>query len=42
MLKTSSCDYSNAQILVKGKIRITGAGADAAAEQVNESNKGNI
>ena len=31
MLKFSLCDYSDAYILVKGKIIITGAGADAAA-----------
>ena len=31
MLKSSLCDYSDAYILVKGKIRITGAGDDAAA-----------
>ena len=31
MLKSSLCDYSDAYILVKGKIIITGAGADAAA-----------
>ena len=31
MLKPSLCDYSDAYILVKGKITITGAGADAAA-----------
>ena len=28
MLKSSLCDYSDAYILVKGKITITGAGAD--------------
>ena len=26
MLKSSSCDYSDAYILVKGRITITGAG----------------
>ena len=31
MLKSSLCDYSDAYIHVKGKITITGAGADAAA-----------
>ena len=30
MLKSSLCDYSDAYILVKGRITITGAGADAA------------
>ena len=33
MLKSSLCDYSNAYILVKGKITITGAGDDAAARK---------
>ena len=36
MLKSSSCDYSNAYILVKGTIAITEAGADAAARQADE------
>ena len=40
MLKSSLCDYSNAYILVKGKITFTGAGADAAARQVDERDKG--
>ena len=40
MLKSSLCDYSDAYILVKGKITITGAGADAAARQADERNKG--
>ena len=35
MLKSSSCDYSDAYILFQGRIIITGAGADAAARQVN-------
>ena len=39
MLKSSLCDYSDAYILVKGKVTITGAGADAAARQVEERNK---
>ena len=30
ILKSSLCDYSDAYILVKGRITITGAGADAA------------
>ena len=33
MLKSSLCDYSDAYILVKGTITITGAGADAAVRQ---------
>ena len=40
MLKSSLCDYSDACILVKGKIRITGAGDDAAARQADERDKG--
>ena len=40
MLKSSLCDYSDAYILVKGTITITGAGADAAARQVDERDKG--
>ena len=42
MLKSSLCDYSDAYILVKGKIEIAGAGADAAARQADERNKGVI
>ena len=40
MLKSSLCDYSDAYILAKGKITITGAGDDAAARQADESDKG--
>ena len=40
MLKSSLCDYSDAYILVKGRITITGAGDDAAARQADERNKG--
>ena len=40
MLKSSLCDYSDAYILVKEKITITGAGADAAARQADERDKG--
>ena len=36
-LKSSLCDYSDTCILVKGTITITGAAADAAARQTNES-----
>ena len=39
MLKSSLCDYSDAYILVKGKITITGTGDDAAARQ-DERSKG--
>ena len=40
MLKSSLFDYSDAYILVKGTITITGAGADAAARQTYERDKG--
>ena len=40
MLKSSLCDYSDAYILVKGIITINGAGADTAARQADERNKG--
>ena len=40
MLKSSLCDYIDAYILVKGKITISGARADAAARQVDERDKG--
>ena len=40
MLKSSLCDYSDACILVKGKITITGAGDDAAARGAGERDKG--
>ena len=39
MLKSSLCDYSDAYILVKGTITITGAGDDAAARQADERDK---
>ena len=39
MLNSSLCDYSDAYILVKGRITITGAGCDAAARQVDERDK---
>ena len=42
MLKSSLCYYSDAYILVKGTITITGAGPDAATRQVDERNKGVI
>ena len=42
MLKSSLCDYSDEYILVKGKIIIAGVGADAAARQADERNKGVI
>ena len=40
MLKSSLCDYSDAYILVKGKIAITGAGDDVAVRQADERDKG--
>ena len=40
MLKSSLCDYSDEYILVKGKITIIGRGADAAARQADEGDKG--
>ena len=39
MLKSSLCDYSDAYILVKGKITITGAGDDAAVIQADGRRK---
>ena len=39
MLKSSLCDYSDAYILIKGTITITGAGIDAAARQADERDK---
>ena len=39
MLKSSLCDCSNAYIVVKGRITITGAGDDDAARQADERNK---
>ena len=40
MLKSSLCDYSDAYILVKGKITITGRGANVTARQAYERDKG--
>ena len=40
MLTSSLCDYSDEYIFVKGKIRITGAGDDAAARQADGRDKG--
>ena len=40
MLKSSLCDYSDAYILVKGKITFNGAIDDAAARQADERDKG--
>ena len=40
MLKSSLCDYSDAYILDKGKITITGEGDNAADRQADERDKG--
>ena len=40
MLISSLCGYSDAYILVKGKITITGAGADTVTRQGDERDKG--
>ena len=39
MLKCSLCDYSDAYILVEGKITITGPGADDVAKRADERDK---
>ena len=36
ILRSSLCDYSDAYILVEGKIKITGGGENAAAKQADE------
>ena len=40
MLRSNLCDYADAYILVNRRITITGAGADAAARQADERDKG--
>ena len=40
MLKSGLCDYSDAYILVQGKITITGPGDNEAAKQAEERDKG--
>ena len=42
MLRSNLCNYADAYILLKGTITITGAGADDAAKQLDETNKGVI
>ena len=42
MLKSNLCDYTDAYILVTGKITITGQVDDDAARQEDERNKGVI
>ena len=39
-MKSSLCDYSDAYIIVKGTITITGAELDGAAKRLHERNKG--
>ena len=39
MIRSSFCNYSDAYILVKGKIAITGEGTDAAARQEDARDK---
>ena len=36
MLRSSSCDYSDAYILVKGSISVNNAAAGAAANNINK------
>ena len=40
MLKSNLCDYADAYVRVKGRITITGAGADGAARRADERDKG--
>ena len=40
MSKPSLCDYSDAYILVKGTIKVNGRGADDAARQADERDRG--
>ena len=40
MLRSNLCDYVDSYILVKGTIKITGAGDEAAARRADERNKG--
>ena len=42
MLRSNSCDYADAYILLKGTITFTGAGDDDAAKRLDERNKGVI
>ena len=39
MLRSNSCDYADAYILVNGRIAITGAGNDDAAKALDERDK---
>ena len=38
MLRSNSCDYADAYILVKGTVAITGEGDDDAAKRLDERN----
>ena len=38
MLRSNSCDYADAYILVKGTVTITGEGDDDAAKRLDERN----
>ena len=40
ILKSSLCDYSDAYILVKGRVTITGEGDEVAERQADERDKG--
>ena len=42
MIRSNLCDYADAYIIVKGTIKITGAGDAAAARQAGERKKGVI
>ena len=42
MLKSCLCDYSDVYILVKGKMAITGEGADDAAKRTDEIDEGAV
>ena len=42
MLKSSLCDYSDAYILLRGTITISGTGADDAAKREDKREKGVI
>ena len=42
MLESILCDYKDAYILVKGRIEITRAGADAVVREADEKDKGVI
>ena len=42
MLRSSLCDYADADVLVKGTTKITGEGDETAARQTDQRNKGVI